>query len=66
MRIKDSVDLFNRAFPLAWCQITPPTDPTASWELSERLAAIIRSSIHAGIDDVRAIADAAVAAVSKR
>ena len=65
MRIKDKIDLFNRAFPLAWCQITPPRDPTASWELSERLAGIIKTSINAGIDDAQAIADAAVAALKK-
>jgi hypothetical protein len=65
MRIKDKVDLFNRAFPLAWCQITPPRDPTASWELSERLAGIIKASINAGHDDAQSIADAAVAVLKK-
>jgi hypothetical protein len=65
MRIKDKIDLFNRAFPLAWCQITPPKNPTASWELSERIAAIIRASINAGLDDAQAIADAAVASLKK-
>jgi hypothetical protein len=65
MRIKDKVDLFNRAFPLAWCQLTPPKDPTASWELSERLAGTIKTSINAGIDDAQAIADAAVATLKK-
>jgi hypothetical protein len=65
MRIKDMIDLFNHAFPLAWCQITPPRDPTASSELSSRLAEIIRSYINAGLDDAQAIADAAVATLKK-
>jgi hypothetical protein len=65
MRIKSKIDIFNRAFPLAWCQITPPTDQTASWELSARLAEIIRTSINAGIEDPQAIADAAVASLRK-
>jgi hypothetical protein len=54
MRIKDKTDLFNRAFPLAWFQITPLRDPRASWELSERLAGIIKVSINAGLEDAQA------------
>jgi hypothetical protein len=65
MRIKDKIELFNRAFALAWCQITPPQDPIASWELSERIAAQIRVSINAGIDDAETIADAAVSSVKR-
>lgn len=65
MRIKNKIDIFNRAFPLAWCQLTPLKDPIASWELSERLAGIIRASINAGLDDAQAIADAAVANLKK-
>jgi len=65
MRIKDKIDLFNRAFPLAWCQITPPKDQTLSWELSTRLADTIRNLINAGIDDPQAIADAAAASLKK-
>jgi hypothetical protein len=65
MRIKNKIDLFNRAFPLAWCQIIPPNNPTARWELSERIAGIIRASINAGLDDAQAIADAAVASLKK-
>lgn len=65
MRIKDKIDLFNRAFPLAWCQLTPPRDPTLSSELSERLAGIIKASINAGLDHAQAIADAAVAMIKE-
>jgi hypothetical protein len=65
MRITDKIDLFNRAFPLAWCQITPPADPRVSSELSVRLAEIIRSQINAGIEDAQTIADAAVSQLMK-
>ena len=63
MRIDDGSPLFNRAFPLAWCQITPPKDPKLSSELSDRLSASIRSSIERGLVDPETIADAAVAAL---
>jgi len=65
MRIKDKIDLFNRAFPLAWCQLAPPKDPMLRWELSERLAGIIKASINAGLEDAQAIADEAVAALQR-
>jgi hypothetical protein len=61
MRITEKVELFNRAFPLAWRQITPPQNEEKARELSIRLADIIRASINAGLDDPQAIADAAVA-----
>jgi hypothetical protein len=65
MRIKQRVELFNRAFPMAWCQLTPPRDPTLSWELSERVGALVKASINAGIDNAQAIADAVVAKLKK-
>ena len=65
MRIRDKDDLFNRAFPLAWCRLTPPRDPTLSWEISERRAGIIRASINAGLEDAQAIADAALVALEQ-
>lgn len=65
MRIKQRIELFNRAFPLAWCQLTLPRDPTLNWELSERLAGVIKASINAGLDDAQAIADAAVEMLRK-
>lgn len=65
MRIKENIELFNRAFPMAWCQLTPPQDPTLSWELSERVAALVKASINAGIDDAQAIAEAVVAQLKK-
>jgi hypothetical protein len=66
MHIKDKIELLNRAFPMAWYQITPPKDPTLSWNLSERLAEIIKAFINAGVDDAQAIADAAATSVQSR
>jgi hypothetical protein len=65
MRITQKIELFNRAFAMAWCRLTPPKEPTLSWELSERLAGIIKASINAGLDDPQAIADAAVGVLQK-
>ena len=63
MRMSQKIELFNKAFPLAWAQITAPVNREKSWELGQRLGAIIKSSIDAGIEDVDAIADAAAQAV---
>ncbi len=65
MRITQRIDLFNRAFPMAWCQLTVPSDPTLSQELSERLAGIVKAAISAGVKDPQVIADAAVASLKK-
>lgn len=61
MRITGKIDVFNCAFPLAWCQITSPADARASSELSVRLAGLICRLINAGIEEAQMIADADVA-----
>jgi hypothetical protein len=60
LKIKEQIDLFNRAFALAWCKLPAPSSVSQSSEMSERLAGHIRSAIKAGLNDVGAIADTAL------
>lgn len=65
MRAAENIELFNRAFALAWCQITPPRDATASLGLSESIAVLVRAAIIEGTEDAQEIADAAIAQLKK-
>ncbi len=65
MRATENIELFNRAFALAWCQITQPQDPKTSLDLSERIAVLVRAFIIEGTEDAQDIADAAIAQLEK-
>jgi hypothetical protein len=65
MRATENIELFNRAFALAWCQITLPPDPKASFDLGERIAVLVRAEIIEGTEDAQEIADAAIAQLKK-
>jgi hypothetical protein len=66
MSITKKIDLYNHAFPIAWCLIESAQDDRRRQELSLRLSEIIHSLIKEGLDDPRAIAEAAVAALKNQ